>query len=120
MQLDENELEIYSRQLLVKGWGLKQQLALKQSVVLIHSENEVVARYLISAGIGHIILKSKALQKELKGFELNTKIDFYDDLKLIPEIDHEIFDQTNSKDTILQGITEALKTITILSKFIGS
>lgn len=64
-QLSDSELEIYSRQLLVKGWGLKQQLALKSSVIFLTVENEIAVRYLIAAGVGRIFLKSTDLLKSL-------------------------------------------------------
>ena len=55
LELSDQEIEFYSRQLLVSGWGLKQQLALKNSIVVLSYENDLLALYLAGAGVGEII-----------------------------------------------------------------
>ena len=52
--LTDSEIDRYSRQLLLKGWGEKQQLGLRQARIAISSKAKVAIRYLVGAGVGHI------------------------------------------------------------------
>lgn len=116
MQLTEEELEIFSRQLLIKDWSYKNQLALKESIVQLDTENEILARYLISAGIGRLIIKSDSLYRNLLGFELCTELTLESSLSELPKLDLNISITSQDNQSILCGITEASKAITALIK----
>ena len=72
LELSDQEIEFYSRQLLVSGWGLKQQLALKNSIVVLSYENDLLALYLAGAGVGEIIYEKNA--EKIKKLNPNIRI----------------------------------------------
>lgn len=91
--LTEIELEIYSRQLLVKGFGLEQQLALKKSAVFLNFENEVAARYLIAAGVGRIFIKSSEIFETLKNQNPTVSVELFNSYQQLPENCIEVINQ---------------------------
>ena len=62
--LSAEELKRYSRQLIVTGWGIKEQLILKQLRVAIPSSLPSAALYLSAAGVSEIILYGTDPQSE--------------------------------------------------------
>ena len=72
LELSEQEIELYSRALLVSGWGLKQQLALKNSIVILNYEDDLLALYLAGAGVGEIVHKKNV--EHIKKLNPNIKI----------------------------------------------
>ena len=114
MQLTEIELETFSRQLLIKNWGLKQQLNLKLSNILLRSENEIAARYLIAAGIGTLTITNDNLYKNLLGYELHTKLVKYDSKTHSIQFDY-IIEENNNDNHILSGLSTAARCLQQLS-----
>jgi len=55
-ELNEEEIERYSRQLLLPGWGAREQLALGEAHVAVSARAEAAALYLAGAGIGRLSL----------------------------------------------------------------
>jgi hypothetical protein len=56
MQLSENEVLRYSRQLILRGWGAKEQLQLRSLRVGVSISLPSAALYLAAAGVGQISL----------------------------------------------------------------
>ncbi len=82
--LSEIEIEQYSRQLIVKNWGLEKQLKLMSIAVLIEEHFIYSAFYLAAAGVKKIsILKNEkqdqnGLIKLLQTIHPDLKLDFVD------------------------------------------
>ena len=72
LELSDQEIEFYSRQLLVSGWGSKQQLALKNSIVILSYESELLALYLAGAGVGEIVYEKNV--ENIKKLNPNIEI----------------------------------------------
>lgn len=56
-ELTSNEIERYSRQLILKNWGRAQQMLLKDCSVCLPLANSVLALYLAGAGVGNLVLR---------------------------------------------------------------
>jgi hypothetical protein len=82
--LSENDLERYSRNFLISGWGSRVQLGLKESVVVFEVLDEICARYLLAAGIGAIGFNCSdmGLVAKLKDFNSSAQISATSDLDL--------------------------------------
>ena len=56
VELTEDQIERYSRQLLLPGWGTREQRALGDAYVTVSARAEAAALYLAGAGVGRISL----------------------------------------------------------------
>lgn len=65
LELLPDEIERYSRQLLLKNWGAREQTRLKEIRGLISVRAEVLLRYLVGAGVGRIALFGSDKNSEL-------------------------------------------------------
>ncbi len=84
LELSEQEIELYSRALLVSGWGLKQQLALKNSIVILNYQDDLLALYLAGAGVGEIVYQKNV--ERIK--ELNPNVTVIKNIKNTKRVDN--------------------------------
>ena len=98
--LSELELEFYSKQLLVTGWGLKEQLALKESTIIINFKNDLLVLYLAGSGVGRIIYKNSVDKIE----ELNPNITVSKTIDYVDNIDNCFEIVKNNEKSIYKKI----------------
>ncbi len=72
--LTEEQIERYSRQLLLPGWGSRQQQKLLSSSVAISGRAEVAARYLIGAGVGTVTFLGDVTEAAMAAGALNPDV----------------------------------------------
>jgi len=92
----DKELERYSRNFLVSGWGLETQKKLKSTQVFMDTFNDTCARYLIAAGIESLLIKGITEEEENSLTQFRSKVNLSPD-KDPSLIDVEIYFKKNIK-----------------------
>lgn len=92
--LSENEIDRYSRQLILSGWGGREQERLKNFTLYVDSRYISAAVYLAAAGVGTIVLVgpertttgTEALAAHISRLNPNIIFSWPADLRLKPEL----------------------------------
>ena len=77
MSLTDNEIQRYSRQLILQNWGSAQQSSLKSMSVAVSCELPSAALYLAASGVGRILLLGEStseLRASIQGLNPNTEL----------------------------------------------
>ena len=63
--LTESQIERYSRQLLLTGWGSAEQVRLARAAIGVSAKAEIALRYLVGAGIGSVAVLGDEMPQDV-------------------------------------------------------